>query len=79
MENIKKIHFELSAEKDKELHDLMNRLGITSKKDLINNALTFLQWALNEKYAGRIIASIDKENKRFKPVRLDAIPDAFSQ
>lgn len=79
MENIKKIHFELSAEKDKELHDLMNRLGITSKKDLINNALTFLQWALNEKCAGRIIASIDKENKRFKPVRLDAIPDAFSQ
>ena len=79
MASTKAIHFELSAEKDKELESLMDRLGVGSKIDLINNALTLLQWASEEKEAGRIIASVDTENKRYKPVRLKSLSGALSQ
>lgn len=68
-----RIQFELSEEKVHELESLMEEVGIRTKKDLFNNALTFLEWAIAEKKAGRIIASVDEKEKKYKEIVMPAL------
>ncbi|MFZ5453219.1 MAG: hypothetical protein ACOZF2_15275 [Thermodesulfobacteriota bacterium] len=63
-----RVQFEINEGKFKELEELMKKVGIKTKKDLLNNALTLLEWAVNERKAGRIIASIDEEEQKYKEV-----------
>lgn len=63
-----RVQFEMSEEKYKELEVLMKKAGVRTKKDLLNNALVLLEWYLKEKEAGRIVASIDEKQHRYKEV-----------
>ena len=47
-----------------ELERVMKECGISTKKELINNALTLLEWAIRERKRGRIIAAIDEGAER---------------
>jgi hypothetical protein len=42
------------------LDRLMEETRLSTRKDLFNNALTLLMWAIKAKMAGRIIASVDE-------------------
>ena len=68
-----RIQFELSEDRNKELEALMEKTGIRTKKDLFNNALTLLEWAVKEKRSGRIIASVDEGEKKFKEIVMPAL------
>lgn len=61
-----RIQFELTDEQLVELEKLMTESGTKTKKDLLNNALTLLEWALNEKKNGRIIASVNEKENKYK-------------
>ncbi len=61
-----RIQFELPEEKVEELDTLMKEAHITTRKDLFNNALTLLEWAIKERKTGRTIASVDEDNKKYK-------------
>jgi hypothetical protein len=63
-----RIQFELPEEKVAELKKLMEESGIKTRKDLLNNALMLLEWAISERRAGRTIVSIDEKKNRFKEV-----------
>jgi hypothetical protein len=63
-----RIQFELSEEKLNELESLMEETGVRTKKDLFNNALTLLEWAIAERKAGRIIASVDEKENKYKEI-----------
>jgi hypothetical protein len=63
-----RVQFELPENKIKELETLMEEAGIRTKKDLFNNALSLLEWAIKERREGRIIASIDEKNHKYKEV-----------
>jgi hypothetical protein len=73
-----RIQFELTEGQLKELERLMERSGVRTKKDLLNNALTILEWALNEKGAGRIIASVDEEHDRYKELVMPILASAHA-
>ena len=47
--------------------------GIKTKKEFFNNALTFLEWAIKEKKAGRTIASIDETAHSYKEIVMPAL------
>ena len=66
MSKMVRIQFELPEEKVAELENLMSTAKIATKKDLLNNALTVLEWIIQEKRAGRIIASLDERSKHYK-------------
>lgn len=71
-----KVQFELSEDRVRELESLMRESGTSTKKDFINNALTFLAWAIQERKAGKRIASVDEESKQYKEITmpiLDAV------
>jgi hypothetical protein len=42
---------------------LMEETGLATRKDLFNHALTLFEWAVNERKAGRLVASVDTNNQ----------------
>lgn len=68
-----RLQFELTEEQHEEVKALMEQTRIRTKKDLINNALTLLEWAVNERKKGRIIASVDEINEKYKEVIMPSL------
>lgn len=73
-----RIQFELSEDRVKELEGLMREAGIVTRKDLFNNALTLFEWAVREKKAGRIVASIDENSHRYKELVMPSLASVTS-
>jgi len=61
-----RMQFELTEDQNRGLEALKDKIKVRTKKDLINNALTLLEWAIQEREKGRIIASVDEQNDRYK-------------
>ena len=68
-----RIQFELSDDKVAELEKLMAESGIKTKKELFNNALTLLEWAIKERKAGKTIASVDEKTNRYKELLMPVL------
>ena len=74
-----RIQLELPEERVQELERLMGETGIQTKKDLLNDALTLFQWAVRERQAGRMIASVDETNQRYKELAMSSLERAREQ
>src|SRR5215470_9099669 len=72
MKNVR-LQFEVPEDRFEELKDLMGRCRITSQKDLFNSALLLLEWAAEERSRGRIIASLDEANMKYKEFAMPAL------
>lgn len=72
----KRMQFVVSDARFKQLHELMQACGIESQKDLFNNALSLLEWAAVERNQGKIIASVDEKEKRYKELSMVALENA---
>ena len=69
-----KFQFEMPQANADRLEQLARESGVT-KKDIINNALTLLEWAIDEVKEGRVIASIDSQENRYKELVLPLLRD----
>lgn len=80
--NVTRIQFDLPDSKVEELDKLMLAAGIKTRRELFNNALSLLEWALRQRKEGRVIASINEESKSYRelstPILDSAVPDATS-
>jgi len=65
----------LNDAEEGEFRQMMEDMGLSSDKELLNNALTFLQWAVGERKKGRDIASLDRENRQYFTARLPALDE----
>jgi len=72
---MKRLQFDFSEEKVKELDDLANRTGLKTRAQLFNSALSLFEWAIREREAGRIIASMDEKTDKYKEVLMPGFPD----
>ena len=61
-----RIQLELPPVKVQELKDVMEEAGIETYKELFNNALTLLDWAIREVKDGNVLASLDEKNDRHR-------------
>lgn len=62
--NSERIQFELTRERVEKLDALKVQARLPTRTDLLNNALTILEWALEERAKGRLIVSLDKKRCR---------------
>ncbi len=69
MENVR-IQFELAPEKAAEIEELMKETGVQTKKELFNNALTLLKWAIRETKRGNSIASVDEAHGKYRELQM---------
>ncbi len=75
-----RFQIEISKDEAREWDELMKKAsGIRTKKDLINNALTLLEWAINERGVGRTIASVDEKEMKFKEIVMPIFPSIKSR
>jgi hypothetical protein len=75
---IVRIQFELPKNKADELDRLMKETGVQTKKELFNNALTLLKWAVRETGHGNSIASIDEAHGKYRELQMPILSSRSS-
>jgi len=67
---MKRLQLDMQDESMKELDALVKQTGMKTRSQLFNVALSFYEWALRELSAGRIIASVDEVEQKYKEVEM---------
>ena len=68
-----RVQFEMPESKLKDLDLIMQETGIQTKRELFNNALTLLEWAVKERKRGRVVSSIDEEAGRYSELHMPVL------
>lgn len=61
-----RIQLEMPEARVQELKKLMEDAGFETYKDLFNNSLTLLEWAINEVKNGKVLASVDEQSEKYR-------------
>jgi hypothetical protein len=77
--NVVRIQFDVSSERINELDALQQDCGLTTRKELFNNALTLFEWAANEAKNGNVIASVNEDAKRYRELQMPALRTAAAK
>ncbi len=68
-----RIQLDLDEKNMRLLEDLKKATGLRTHKDLFNNAITLLDWAIRQRSTGCIIAALDESNKTFRELQMPAL------
>lgn len=71
-----RLQFDVTPERAKELDLLMRKCGVESRKDLFNNALTLLEWAIGEVENGKEIASVNEREQKYRILQMPVFRNA---
>lgn len=71
-----RIQLDLPEEKVEELNEVMAKADIGTRKDLFNNALSLLAWAIKEREAGNIIAAMNESAGTYKELVMPSLDAA---
>lgn len=61
-----RLNFDFSPERVDELKQLLEESGTETMKDLINNALTILEWTIQETKSGNEIAAVNESDQTYR-------------
>lgn len=62
--SLTRVQIELPTDRVEALDRLAAEAGLATRKELVSNALTLLEWAVKQVRRGRVLASIDDEEGR---------------
>lgn len=68
-----RLQIDMPDHRIKALEQLMEDCGLATKKDVVNNALTLFQWAVDEKKHGNAIASVDRQKDVYRELQMPAL------
>jgi hypothetical protein len=71
-----RIQFDVPEPMLDHLKTLMRTIGVETYKDLINNALTLLDWTVSEVQAGREIAAVDEQAQKYRELAMPILDHA---
>jgi len=71
-----RIQIEVDENGSQILDSIKRATGVTTYKDIFNNAVTLFEWAIKQRVEGRVIASLDERTKRYKEMTMPALEDA---
>jgi hypothetical protein len=63
-QQLARLQFELSYDKLQEFERLRLEGGFETRKELLNNALTLLSWAIRHAQAGHTISALDEKSDK---------------
>lgn len=61
-----RLNFEISEDQMNSFKELQQRTGAGTMKDLVNNALTILEWAVDETAKGNEVAALNEDDKSYR-------------
>jgi hypothetical protein len=65
-----RLQIDLTEQQLKTLEELAKEVGVSTKKELFNNALSILQWAVNQKRHGYIVGSINEADQKYRELAM---------
>jgi hypothetical protein len=68
-----RIQLDFDEKGAKTVERLKEQTGLKTHKDLFNNALTLLDWAVSQRQKGRIVASMDEVEKNYKELQMPSL------
>jgi hypothetical protein len=71
---MKRLQFDMPENKVKELDELVEQIGLKTRTQLINSALSLFKWAVRQREEGRIIASLDEVTGQYKEIEMPGFP-----
>ncbi len=71
-----RIQIEVDENGSQVLDSIKQATGISTYKDIFNNAITLFEWAIRQRVEGRVIASLDERTKRYKEMTMPTLEDA---
>jgi Arc/MetJ family transcription regulator len=74
-----RLQIDLDEEQMKTLAQMMAEGKVRTKKELFNAALTLLRWAMKERKAGRIIASVDVSRDSYKELEMPVLSEVRAE
>jgi hypothetical protein len=74
-----RLQIDLEEGQMKELEQMMQEGRVRTKKDLFNAALTLLRWAMKERRAGKIIASVDEASDTYKELEMPVLSEVRAE
>ena len=57
----------------KMIEELKKQTGLRTHKDLFNNALTILSWAVHQRMAGRTGAAVYEQNEKYRDLQMPVL------
>ena len=70
-----RINMVVNRSKLDEIKKLMEIAGVSTQKELFDNALTLVKWSMRQKMQGKEIGALDRENK-FKELEMPILEHA---
>ncbi len=74
-----RLQIDLDEGQMKELEQMMEEGKVRTKKDLFNAALTLLRWAMKERRAGKVIASVDEKRDTYKELEMPVLSEVRAE
>lgn len=76
---VARLQFELSREKLEEFEQLRQAGGFETRKDLLNNAITLLKWAMKHAREGHVVAAVDERTQKYFELEMPFLSHVESQ
>ena len=74
-----RLQIDLSPKQVEELERLMTICNLSTKRELFNSSLSLLKWAVQEIQNGRIIASVDTRNEKYREITMPAFSNVSEE
>lgn len=71
-----RIQIDIDESGEQVLAGIKQTTGVTTYKDIFNNAITLFEWAVRQRLEGRVIASLDERTKKYKELTMPAMEEA---
>lgn len=68
-----RVQIEMPEERLEDLDKLLSVTGISTRRELLDTALSMFEWAVDESRAGHLVAAIDAKAGRYAPLRDPAL------
>jgi len=68
-----RVQLDMPEERVKDLENIMAKTGVSTRKDVFENALALFEWAVVERTNGRKIASFDDKENGFRELLMPAL------
>jgi len=72
-EETRRFNCDVAAEDFEQLEALMTDLGLRSKRQLFEEAVGLLRWAVNERKAGQLVGSMNDRRMHFRELTTPAL------
>lgn len=76
---MQRIQFLVTDEMAEKLDGLVQEMDLKTRTQLLNTAITLLDWAVRERKAGNIIASVDEKKGKIKEIDMPGLPVTLSR